>query len=518
MNAQEKFEQELKKSISASRHHVRDMMVDPYLFTHIGRALTCLLTPPSSLAAPALKSAAQDFYEADHSRGHAVFWESLAIGITRVFRCSDPSILEQTQGFLAQLLMATEDRAPTQTFSTLAHSHLIQRACYVLKKELLPAEVMGPPPVLTRENGLDILLDNRPASRLLKCSVPPFAGVSQLFIDLAYFKRHDANPLKKYQNQLDWCFKTGFPSRFIKEYFISALDWKKEGRAQKEKMASHLFIAVLNSFTEHHSSYLKAVQEELERRPDVLALFSSEETLKLFYTSLGASVKDHLFAVYRRLQAASSVGFVLIAAATVYLTAYFWKTGHPPSFLPSFLRVAEGEPHAENYNYALSALEISLAAALTYRARSARGSQSQRELEQRLREHMQIVPTRTQQFIHQRRNFYLTAAATSVLLGLNLQSTLYEWMGGVIGEPQYSTQAMIALVVFTIAAVSLVGLGPWAVELFCLSGQGQSVPPVSSALENEPLLSPLPWRMQSSGRGRSRARVEEIEMSALSQK
>lgn len=483
-----------------------NVILDHYLFSHIHKCLAHLLpqekrahsntegTPllEEPLLAPTnlftnetLREQAQALFLLDSTTGY-LLWNALASAIVEHYflplsrSLIDRKTIERTQQLLLCLFMSPKmptaeqlalgfSEAEYNTFKThywasfSKNSYLPHRARYLIATALLqPYPPLSPPN--TFSGCIDLIEAGKIEEVAGLCLTPFSVSFINEIAKLAFFS--DPEPLLRLKASFSSSSRNGFPNDAINGFLLNIIAWTCHDYPRRQKLARSLWVGVLNELTRAESSpFLKEVQTAiavlLKKKPaheKALVLYS-EKYLKLLLKAESARTKDYLFNRYRRIQMASGVVLSVFGALSTGMTINYIVTYTPPvAFLKSV-------PHAENYSYFFCALLLSLASACSYAGWHAIGSISETRLLQNTMRFLGKTPNLFQRFFHNSRNFSVTAAATSLLIGLNLESTLYEWMGGVIGE-DYPIQADIAFFLFTLANLLLIALGPWGIQLY----------------------------------------------------
>lgn len=518
------LERELHDSFPAFHRRYRRPFMDPVFFTHMSILLQNLNHCERYFTlqkARVIQGKISQAYREDSTPGHSRFWKAVASALLRRYPPNTETVNINTETALSvnhQVLsflliyveLSKKNTGPTQEYIRLAFPELEEgersafstlwnrfheatplrnvQTCHRFSTLLLDQEESVVP--LPKEGWLDIVFskdgelsesDFSRVSAMPLCHFAQMSKVKDAFVGLALHER--ASAFNNITQSLEACFKKGlFDSVCNKIFFAlenSLINIGLESSTdQAFQLRCHLGMGLLQYYLtppglrqikDRLQEALRDIRDATDRTTQQLLYLNKsffmiygEESLKLLLEAHLARMKDHLFPRYRRAQLASACLFGTAGLATLALTIDFIVEQNAP------VAIFSDGPYAPNDSYALSAGLLNLAFTSGYAGLHAVGSVSETRLLQRMRRALDMPLNCRERFVHNKLNFAGVSASALLLLGLNIRSTLYFAMGGGHSETEESdsAKAWAAFLLFTLANLLLVLLGPWAVQLY----------------------------------------------------
>ncbi len=508
------------------------IMVDFFFYSQIGKVIgrLCPGTPAAFFAHPTIQSAARAFYNEDTSAHHVHFWTVLSLAIAHHFfpldRRTPPrepsreAAIARTQKLLLCLLMHPELPTPAALIphpsrpgaqeSEYAHfirsywrpfqnnnRHLVQRTHGLVLNTLFPEQAATP--AATGPRGCVELIEDKQIDRILQLSLAPF---SEMLIDalasLAIFNlsppgdKESPSPSQRFMAGLEASFRNGFPNDTIHAAMTRATAWRFgiDPIEVRQKLARHLWFAVLNELSGGSSPFLDNIQntirlmlEEKRQSHESFLVIHGASSLQHLFKAYRARLKEHLFPRYRHAAIGSSVALGAIAIAYTIMTGIFASTGQTVSM------VSRLTPHAVNYDLIICSALLSAAAAAAYAGRHAVGSMDEILIGRQMDVTLRTPVSCGLRLRNSPRAFSASTVLTAVALGLSSQDLFFKLMGGDVNN---NLELYSPLAIFLVACLALVLLGPWGMQLLFNAYTRPELPEKDLSAPTAQLLPPRP--------------------------
>lgn len=507
------------------------IMVDFFFFSQIARVIDRLFSSTSDafFANPAIQAAALGFYNEDRSLNHYHFWKVLSLTIANHFFPPDRRVpprepsreaaIDRTKKLLLCLLMhphlpepqqlMASDDDPRKQLEEYRHfmrtywepfknnnPHLVQRTHDLILGTLF-RDRAAPPRMGPR--GCVEVIEDKEIDRLIGLSVAPFSeSLIHALASLAIFTVPPAgdkvspNPLQQLEIALGASFRNGFPNDTIHGIMMRATAWRFgiDSYEMREKLARLLCFSVLNNLSEGNSPFLENIQHTIQdllhrhhRSDESLLVIHGKSSLQHLFKAYRARLKEHLFPRYRRIAIGSGVVLGVVATAYTTMTGIFASTGQTVSMVNRLTL------HAANYDLIICSALLSATAAAAYAGRNAVGSIDQTLT---VRQMEATLGTPTSYWLRFRNSplaFSANTVVTTVTLGLSSQDLFFQLMGGDVDN---NLELYSPLAIFLVACLSLILLGPWAMQLIFNAYTCPELPQEDLSGPSSQLLPPVP--------------------------
>lgn len=491
--------------------------VDPLFLTHLITVLQDIVKTMRFSSTAYL--AAKAFHTQDLSPGHRDFWNTVtAIIMAKYF--PEEAARSDTYKMLLTLFMHSSSAAEEigieaefapkwQQFK--ASSRAVQLARNSIECRLLAEVHRSAAPA----GWLDAVYEGRIAD-VASFTIPPFSN--EIYTAFAEFLVDTTNaPLLRYQNFLQQCFTTGFPTPALKTLcddalrgagFDPASSPALHNRINNHSTLAKCFFIGITRYLATPKGIAK-IQEACRAKLQSLSSTHSSQSILLatnslyvkhFVQSFLARMEDHIYPSNRLCSASSAVLLIAFGLTMIGITAAFAVTG-------STISVFTTRTHAANYDFLLCAGLLSLALAGAYAARYAVGSESETAYTRAIEALSDHMPSRVTRFIRSPWAYTTTVLSSGTIAGLSSQNDIADALGG---DAPSTPDLWVGFGFLTLSSLSLVASGPWLVQL--VRNYRTRLPAVAEAGLSESL---LPTHNPPISRGTPSALLDQLPQQEL---